>query len=106
MTNSTPALTFFMASEWLAGSIGRSGRRGAGRVWRGWRSGRPAAFGTWGMPMDLDYLLRRLETERQAAASAICPQARQAHAELAREYEERIAVLRGDHHVGLKLVQS
>jgi len=56
------------------------------------------------MPVDLDYLLRRLETERQAAAAATCPQAYQAHCDLARHYEDRIAVMRGERPVALKVV--
>lgn len=53
--------------------------------------------------MDLDYLLHRLEAERLAAAAASCPQARQAHADLARQYEQRIAVLRGERDVALNV---
>ena len=54
--------------------------------------------------MDLDYLIRRLDDETQRALEATCPEARTAHLALAKQYEEWIAVLRGEHRVGLRIV--
>jgi predicted kinase len=54
--------------------------------------------------MDLNYLERRLEEERQRIAEATCPEAARAHRELAEEYEVRIAVLRGARRPTLHLV--
>lgn len=59
----------------------------------------------WGArEMDLDYLIRRLDDETQRALEATCPEARKAHLALAKQYEERIAVLRGDKRLGLRVV--
>ena len=55
--------------------------------------------------MDLTYLQRRLEEERQCIAEAACPEAARAHRELAEEYEVRIAVLRGAKRPTLHLVR-
>ena len=54
--------------------------------------------------MDLDYLMRRLADEQRRADEAACEEARQAHLDLAKEYAERIAVLRGEHRVDLRVV--
>ena len=54
--------------------------------------------------MDLDYLIRRLDDETQRALEATCPEARTAHLALAKQYEEWIAVLRGEHRLGLRIV--
>jgi len=54
--------------------------------------------------MDLDYLLRRLDDERRRAAEADCDQARRAHLELAGQYTQQIAVLRGEQRPQLRVV--
>jgi len=47
--------------------------------------------------MDLNYLFHRQQVEKSRADSASSDEARQAHEELAREYERQIAKLsRGD----------
>ena len=42
---------------------------------------------------DLNYLFERQQQERARADGASCPEAREAHQQLATFYEERIAVL-------------
>jgi len=64
----------------------------------------PTALHLGGKHMDLTYLERRLEEERQRIAEATCPEAARAHRELAEEYEARIAVLRGARRPTLHLV--
>jgi hypothetical protein len=44
---------------------------------------------------DVEYYRARGRAEREAAASATCPQARQAHEELAQAYEQLLAASRG-----------
>ena len=56
--------------------------------------------------MDLNYLLRRLDDERRRAAEADCNEARQAHLDLAGQYERQIAVLRGEQRPELRVVSG
>lgn len=57
--------------------------------------------------MDLQYLMRRMEEERQRAATADTDAARLAHLELAEHYAARIDRLRGnDNGPGLQAITA
>ena len=54
--------------------------------------------------MDFEYLMRRMNEERDRAEAADNDAARQAHLELAEQYRQRIEDLRGDGGPNLQLV--
>jgi len=59
------------------------------------------------MTGDGDYFSRRAEEERTAAISAVHPNARQTHLDLARAYEDRARTLEAEERrSGMRLVNS
>ena len=53
---------------------------------------------------DLSYFTRRLSEERTAAAGARHPDARHAHLEMAKRYEDRVRVIASRKQASLQLV--
>jgi hypothetical protein len=49
------------------------------------------------MVSDEQYFAQRAQSEREAAAKAICPEARQAHLDLAMRYKSLVDALRDEH---------
>ncbi|MEG5084643.1 hypothetical protein QUB53_29065 [Microcoleus sp. AT8-B4] len=49
------------------------------------------------MVSDEEYFAQRAQSEREAAAKAICPEATKAHLDLATRYESLVDALRDEH---------